>query len=589
MKRTWMIAAWLCAFGLAGGAVLAEAASPTPPAPPAQKLELKPCTVPGLPPDARCGTYEVWENRAARKGRRIPLLVAVIPALGPDRLSDPFVYFAGGPGDSSVSGGGWIAQEFKALRQRRDILLVDFRGTGGSAGLFCSEMQGTAGVQGFLDDFLPAGNVKRCAERLRKTADLTQYTSDNTIDDVDEVRAALGYDKVNLFGTSGGSRLALIYLRRHPERVRTAILWGAVPTDELGPFSMARSAQNALDGLIAECEQDAGCRAAFPKLRDEVKTVLQRVEREPVVVRLTDAETGRPVEVRLSKTGVAQTLRYMLYMPTAASLLPLNVHLAAQGDWKPLAETARFFGGNMSAMADGYYLALTCAEDLPFIQDKDIPAAIAGTFLGDFRIRKQREACAAWPAPKLGREFLDPVVSDVPVLLISGERDPVTPPANAEHAAKTLKNSVQVVVPDGGHGFQGFQGAECLTDLIVKTVETGKVEGLDTSCVARMKRPEFVLEREADIELKTEDLARLAGTYKDAESGFVLKTELLGGKLRATLGNESPLVLIPTSPTRFRVEGLPAGYAMVFHLEGGKAAAVVMEQPGGPPITLKRE
>lgn len=567
-----------CVLGLEGGAAQA-----------APKLELKPCTVEGLPPEARCGTYEVWENRAAKTGRKIPLLVAVIPALGPDKLPDPFVYFAGGPGDSSVNGGGWVAQEFKALRQKRDIFLVDFRGTGSSAGLYCKELQGTAGVQGFLDDFMPAEQVRRCAERLGKTVDLAQYTSDNTIDDIDEVRAALGYEKLNLFGVSGGTRLALVYLRRHPERVRTAILWGAVPPDELGPFSMARSAQDALDGLITTCEQDAGCHAAFPQLRDEVKTVVQRVEREPVVVQLTDAETGKPLEVRLAKTGVAQTLRYMLYVPTAASSLPLTIHLAAQGNWKPMAETALFFGGNMSSMADGYYLALTCAEDLPFIEDKEVASAVAGTFLGDFRIRKQQAACAAWPAPKLGREFLAPVVTDVPTLLISGSLDPVTPASNAVHAAKTLKNSVQVVVPGGGHSFQGFKGIECLDDLIVKTVETGKVEGLDTSCVARMQRPDFVLRRDEDIELKPAELAPLAGSYKDDESGLAMSIELIGDRLRATLGGEAPVVLVPVGPTRFRVEGMPAGFAVSFQLEGGKAVALNMEGPGGPPHTLKRQ
>ncbi len=360
--------------------------------------------------------------------------------------------------------------------------------------------------------------------------------------------------------------------------------------DERGPFSMARSAQRALDGLIAECEGDAACRAAFPKLRDEVAAVLRKIEKEPVTAALTDGKTGEPIDIRLTRTALVQTLRYMLYTPLAASLLPLDVHLAAQGDWKPMAESARRFsarGG--TALADGYYLSLTCSEDVPFIREDEVPAAVQGTFLGDFRIRKQQAACTAWPVPAVGREFLDPVTSGVPTLLLSGERDPVTPPGNAERAARTLQNSLQVVVPDGGHGYAGIEGAnECVDSLIVQLVETGTVKGLDTSCLARAKRLEFALKRDPDVEVPATQLARLTGTYKDRESGYEIRVETLGNRLRAVeVGEESTLVLVPTSPTRFRIEGMTD--TVIFQLSEGRATAIVMEQPGAPSLTLTRE
>ena len=179
----------------------------------ADRLILGACTDPALPKGARCGTYKVFENRAAKKGRRISLRVVVLPALGPDRLPDPVVSFAGGPGESSVGEAGYLSRLLAPLRQRRDILLVDARGTGGSSPLDCPELQD---VQGFLDDNVPAGKVRACRERLRKTADLSQYTTDNTVDDVDEVRAALGYPQVNITGASYGTRSVLVYLRRHP-------------------------------------------------------------------------------------------------------------------------------------------------------------------------------------------------------------------------------------------------------------------------------------------------------------------------------------------------------------------------------------
>ncbi|HEV2845676.1 MAG TPA: alpha/beta fold hydrolase, partial [Thermoanaerobaculia bacterium] len=525
-----------------------------------------------------------------KSGRKIPLRVVVIPATGPDRRPDPFIYFEGGPGQSSVAAAPWIVQGYGALRKRRDILLVDFRGTGGSGGLFCPEMRGSGGVQSVLDDYYPPERVKACAERLAKTVDLAQYTNATSVDDVDEVRAALGYEKLNIFGASGGSKAALVYLRRHPETVRTLVLMGVAPTDERGPFSMALNAQRALDGLIAECEGDGDCRAAFPRLRDEVAALLRRAAQEPVTVALTHGEAAKPVEVRMTRTALAQVLRYMLYGPGASSLLPLEVHLAAQGDWKPLAERALHFAGRPAdVLSDGYYLSLTCSEDLPFIREDEIPAAIQGTFLGDFRIRKQREACAAWPVPPVSRDFLDPVTSGVPTLLLSGERDPVTPPSNAERAARTLQNSLHVVVPDGGHLYTGIEGAnECVDGLIVQLVETGTVKGLDPSCAARAKRPSFALKRDPEVELPADQLARFAGTYKDPESGYEVRVKPEGNRLRAfEVAEGSVMLLVPTSPTRFRIEG--ARYTVTFQLSEGRATAMIMEAPGQPTYTLKRE
>lgn len=555
------------------------------------KLELKPCTtIPGVPPEARCGTYEVWENRTAQSGRKIPLRVLVIPATGSNPLPDAITLFGGGPGESSVAIAPDVLEIFGPLRDRRDILLVDFRGTGGSGGLFCPEMQGRAGLQASLEHYLAPDQVKACYERLKNTADLTQYNNDNSVDDIEEVRAALGYEKLNIYGGSGGSRSALVYLRRHPGSVRTAILSGLAPPDERGPFHMARHAQRALDGLIAECAADAACRGAFPRLREEVATVLQKADTDPAVVTVTEGGTGQPVEVRMTRNAVAQTLRYMLYRPLSASLLPLSIHLAAQGDWSALAESAAqsFGGGALPQIADGYYLSLTCSEDLPFIREEEIPAAIRGTFLGDFRIRKQQAACAAWPVPPVDRAFLDPVVSDVPTLLLSGERDPVTPPGNAERAARTLKNSLHVVTPDAGHGSYGIEGAlECADGLMIRFIETGTVRGLDTSCLSRLKRPAFALRRDSEVTLPADQLARLTGTYRDRERGIEIRVEARGNLLRVLQEEQSTLTLRAISPTRFRIEGMPPGSYVNFQVTDGRVTSCTF--PWAEDRPLRRE
>jgi pimeloyl-ACP methyl ester carboxylesterase len=579
VKSTLLILG-LSLLGLTGRAM--AAATPAPP-----HLELAPCKAP-LPADARCGTYEVYENRAAKSGRKIALRVIVLPALGADRLPDPFVYFAGGPGDSSVQEGFFVGQELKALRQRRDFLLVDLRGTGESAPLLCPELQGAEGVQGFLDDFMPAAKVKVCRDRLEKTADLSQYTTDNAIDDVDEVRAALGYERVNIMGGSYGTRAVLVYLRRHPDRVRTAVLHGVVPTNDRAPLLFARNTQKALDGLIVECAGDPACAKAFPQLKEEIAAVLATAEKAPVRIGLTDAQTGKPLEVRLSRNAVAQTLRYMLYVPAAAAQLPLQVHLAAQGSFKPLAESARSFASNATSLSDGFYLSVTCSEDVAFIEDQEIPAAVAGTFLGDFRIRQQRAACEGWPITKLGDSFLAPVVSDVPSLVISGERDPATPASDGEAAARTLRHSRHVIIPDAGHGLEGMKGVECIDDLIVKLVESGSVDALDTSCAAKIERPAFALDAGApEVKLSQTELEPFVGTYA-AKEGLAAKIDRIEGRLRLQLGGKA-FLLVPISATRFRPEGLPDGYAIVFEKGDGPAPAATLVQPGAPEIRMVRQ
>lgn len=554
-----------------------------------QRPGLTPCAEPGMPADALCGTYEVFENRAARAGRKIPLHIVVLPATGPERLPDPFVYFAGGPGEASIPWGLYEIQQLSSLRQKRDALLVDLRGTGRSGGLFCEELKGSGEVQDFLDDFLSTDKLRACRDRLGQQADLSWYTTDAAVDDVEEVRTALGYGPLNLMGVSFGTRAALTYLRRHPGSVRTVTLDGVVRPDERYPLGAARYTQDALDGLIAECEGDPVCRGAFPSLRQEMDAVLRRATAEPVQVELTDPETGQPVKLRLARTGLAQTLRYMLYSAEDAARLPLEVHLAAQGDWKPLARTARLQGSIMDGQAEGFFQSVTCSEDVAFIRDEEIAAAVAGTFLGDFRVRRQKDACAGWPTRDLGADFHSPVVSDVPVLLISGERDPATPASNAEQVARTLKRSRRVVVADAAHGVDGMEGEDCEPSLIVAFIESGAAEGLDTSCIARIRRPDFVLSfGDPEVKVARIDLERLAGSYVGRNSRPTARVDIIAGRVRFGIGQGPRYLLIPTSPTRFRVEGLPPGHKLTFQVTGRRATGLILSQPGRPDLEMKR-
>ncbi len=290
--------------------------------------------------------------------------------------------------------------------------------------------------------------------------------------------------------------------------------------------------------------------------------------------------------MRLARNGVAQTLRYMLYTPADAALVPLELHLAAQGDWKPLALSARFNGGVMEA--EGLYQSITCAEDVAGIREEEIAAAVAGTFLGDFRVRRQQAACEGWPARDLGPDLQAPVVADVPSLLISGERDPATPPSNGERVARTLKRSRHVVVPDAAHNTDGMEGEDCLFGLIAAFIEAGTPEGLDTACVARMRRPDFALSfGDPEVTVALADLERLPGSYA-RDPGPTALVDLLGSRVRFGFKGGPRYLLIPTSPAHFRVEGLPPGHKVSFQVTEGKATALTLSQPGRPDLVTKR-
>jgi pimeloyl-ACP methyl ester carboxylesterase len=461
----------------------AEAAPP--------RLELAPCKLPGFEGEARCGTYEVFENRAAKSGRRIALRVVVIPAREKPVLPDPLIFFEGGPGGSAIAAGPDLAaEELAETLRHRDLLLVDARGTGGSHPLRCPQPEGVQAVEEALDSFMDPAAVRRCREALAKDNDLSQYTTDAIVDDVDEVRAALGYEKVNLLGASYGTRAAMVYLRRHPASVRTVVLHSALPMDARVPLHLAAHTQASFERLAAACAAAAPCHAAFPDPRADLETVLKRLDAGPVAVPVRDRE-GKEQTMRLSRNGVVQTVRYLLYRPPGAREVPLLLRRAAAGDLAPLAQRAFGIarGFLLGGGPGGLYLSVTCAEDVAFIDREEAARLAAGTFVGDFRLRQQVAACAEWPAAKIPASFLEPVRSEVPVLLVSGENDPATPLEGAEKVARTLPRSRTFVVPGGAHVFHGLEGIECLDRMTADFLARGSVEGVDFDACRKAIRP----------------------------------------------------------------------------------------------------
>ena len=416
-------------------------------------LDLAPCTVPGSTETVRCGTLSVPEDPGRPDARHIPLRLVVVPALQPDPAQAPLYDLAGGPGLAASDAAVFYLTDGAVLRQHRDIVLVDQRGTGGSAALACPELEGTG------SDY-PDEAVRACRTQLVATgADLARYTTAESLADLEAVRAALGHERVDLFGMSYGTRLALAWIDAEPAAIRSAVLVGTVPDDARVPLFHALHAQQTLDQVLADCEGDAACHADHPDLRAQWAAVLARPDfdgtaREALRTRLIGVSGQRALPMQIAA------------MATAGSALP-----ASAGGGPPLAL--------------GLYLSVTCAEDTAWIRTEDIPAATEATFLGDWRIQRQRAACEHWDVPRRELAYARDD-SDVPVLFIAGGRDYVTPVGWARRVAERFPNGRIVEVPYMGHFPEGLANLACLEGLIAGVAANPDLAALDTGCVGTM-------------------------------------------------------------------------------------------------------
>ena len=454
---------------------------------PAGLSNLKPCRVKGANEELLCGKLTVFENRQTRTGRTIDLNVLVLPALDQKAKAEPLFDLAGGPGASSADGAGFYAGPGKEYRRRHDVVCVDQRGTGKSNRLAIPRQKTP---QYYLSEMYPVDYVREMRRALEKRADLTKYTTSIAMDDLDDVRAWLGYDKINLFGLSYGTRAALVYLRQHPEHVRSAILLAVAPTDLKMPLHHAESGERAMDLLLTECEKDPACHAAFPQIRDDWKNVLEQLEQQPAHVEYSPPDKSAPTTVAIQRPVFGEKIRSWMYGPDKAARIPLIVHHAAAGDFVPFLKEA--IGPSIpDFVADGMYLSVTCAEDVPFIDPAEAAKLTAENPFGDYRVFQQTRACSMWSRGEIPTDFLEPVRSNAAVLIFSGNMDPVTPPEYGEEVAKYLPNSRHVIISHAGHGVDGLEDPGCIDRIAIEFLDNGGAKNLDASCVEKMKPPPF--------------------------------------------------------------------------------------------------
>ncbi|HBS55314.1 MAG TPA: alpha/beta hydrolase [Stenotrophomonas sp.] len=450
-------------------------------------IEFRPCTLTTVGAsanvEAQCGTLQVPEDRAHPEGRKIDLRIAWLESDDSGNgQPDPVFFLAGGPGQAASEVAVIVDTALRQVRKQRDVFLIDQRGTGGSNPLSCLGADGkplqmdedAAPSEALLRDY-----AQQCAASLQGRADVRFYTTAEAIADLDAVRQALGADKLNLVGGSYGTRVAQRYAIAYPQHTRSLVIDGVVPNDLVVGGEFANTFDNAITLQSAQCRKDAACSKRFPvDTRTQLRSVVDTLRRAPVTVDYRDPGTNAPRQDVLTPDSVVGLAFAFSYVPEYSSLLPLVLDEAAQGRYAPLASLARGATRTMDFQINrGMQWSVICSEDAPRYQ---APAASDDDLFGPEAARAFFAACPVWPHQPAAATLTAPLKSDLPVLLLSGEVDPVTPPRYAEQVLKWLPNGRALVARGQGHG---TLTAGCMPRLLGQFIDANDAKALDASCL----------------------------------------------------------------------------------------------------------
>jgi len=480
-------------------AVLLAACDATPQQPPAGpradadgivhygQLRFEPCSLDGpgnTSVRAQCSSLTVAEDHENPDGRQIDLAIALVPADGLAE-ADPVYMIAGGPGQSALETYPMLHRAFADVRRNRHVILVDARGTGGSNPLHCRVDEDSPLLTGLEADDPDAARVftERCRAELEQVADLRFYTTGEHVRDLDTVRQALGVERINLVGVSYGTRVAQQYAATYPEHTRALVLDSVVPNSLAVGQEHARNLEDALDAQFERCREDGACADNLGDPREQLDLVRTRLEAggiEPV--RYRDPVTGQWREEVPRFGHLAGLLRMHPYHPSTASTLPLLLHEAAQGRYESLLAQSRMVAGQLGeSIAMGMSLSVSCNEDAP---DFDLRSSNEGTVLGDAFLSVLQAQCDIWPRGTRTADFRAPLSGEIPVLAISGEFDPVTPPRYGDEAVEHLPNGRHLVLPGQGHS---VLSTGCTPKLFAQFIESTDAAALDASCLQRLR------------------------------------------------------------------------------------------------------
>jgi pimeloyl-ACP methyl ester carboxylesterase len=438
---------------------------------------------------AKCGVLRVLEDPDASEGRTLDIAVVVVPASGDNPAGDPVFVLAGGPGQGAASIAQWVAPKLAAISRDRDLVFVDLRGSGASAPLACAFEDAENLGEMLAAEFHPE-RLADCLAAYGET-DLRQYSTATAMEDLEQVRAALGYEQINFLAVSYGTRGALTYLRRHPDRVRSMVLDGVVPLDRGVYSSIPASSERALNQILADCKADAECDAVYPGLGRELEQVLTELETRRRLVELPHPRTGAMERVDVTRAGFLGSLRMALYSNESTALIPLIIHAAHRGDYGPVAALTLRAGKHTKTLSLGLYLTVSCAEEVAGIDEEELREAVVGLRWFDAQpLRDLTHACSKWRPAELPADHGQATNADAPTLLLSGDYDPVTPPSFAEHVASQLGDARHVVVDTVHHGVW-WRG--CSPQVLAQFFADPRPAELDVSCLDQLPATRFFL------------------------------------------------------------------------------------------------
>jgi pimeloyl-ACP methyl ester carboxylesterase len=422
---------------------------------------------------AKCGALTVAENPSVPAGRSIDIAVRVVPASRADRL-DPVFFLAGGPGGSAIQSWATAPKIFSGLTERHDIVLVDQRGTGLSHNVT-------------LPDVAPGETLEAYAARalVNLDAEPRYYTTAVAMDDLDAVRAALGYAKIDLYGGSYGATAAQYYVRQHAEHVGAVVLDGATLLDVPVMELVARSSQQALDGVLNRCLLDSACRTAYPNVRSELATVLSRLEKTPVRTSVTDPKSGG--EIVVTRDYFAGVIHNRMLAAGDAATIPWLIHQAWTGGFDEVAASA-----SITLPTQLMSVEIRCSEAWARFDPAMVQRFGAGSYYLPAQLaaaQVQAAACALLPRGVVSADDSAPARTDAPVLLLNGLLDPQDPPSNVYRASDTMPHTVALAIPYQGHTV-GHIG--CLPEIVVKFLDTDRVDmATAQACIASISAPAF--------------------------------------------------------------------------------------------------
>jgi len=473
-RLLWLGLAVALAAGL--GAAIWLRAEKHPWKPPSGAPRFVSCTYGGYV-DGWCSRLAVPEDPARPNGRTISLAITVLPATRRPAAGALF-YLEGGPGGAATASAVRVNGLFAEVGRDRDVVMVDQRGTGGSSRLSCPDTRVAA-----TDAAAVAAYVRGCFAHLRRDPRL--YTTSVAADDLEAVRRALGYGRIDLYGGSYGATLAEAYLRRYPGSVRSAVLDGSsLPGVRIYERS-ARNAERALDAELARCAAAPACRHAFPDPRRQLAELLTRPPRRVTV------QAGTFL---LRPDDIAWTVASLSSTADGAALIPYTVDAAAHGDYLPLARAyAQTLGAALDPRARlAMFWEILCSEPWAVFDPAATARLGAGSYLEHAAVARARlfeRACRSVPRGRVPAGSASDAPMRTPVLLLAGGADPLDPPANLAGWRRPFPDGRLVVVPGAGHGAIAYG---CVPTLVAAFVARGGAAGLDTACARRAPLPHFL-------------------------------------------------------------------------------------------------